>query len=126
MITETTRRGDEVSEEEERKAGFVEAVNRICLAAGGVRVGGTLTTWEIETQAGKLQVCPIDSGKAPWIACRLLQPERVVAAADEINRDNGKWNFRLWAAWTRSDSAEWEPAYSNALRYFEQRLKALL
>ena len=77
MITETTRRGAEVKDEEERRAGFVEAVNRICLAAGGVRVDGPVTTWEIDTRAGRLQVCPIDNANAPWIACRFLEPERV-------------------------------------------------
>ena len=115
-----------MSEEERRRAGFVKAVNRICLAAGGVRIEGPVITWEIDTRAGKLHVCPIENATAPWIACRFLQPERAVAAADEINRYNGKWNFRLWAAWRRSESAEWEPAYSNGLKYFEQRLRALL
>ena len=112
--------------EEERKVGFVEAVNRICLSAGGVRVEGPLLTWEIETRVGKLHVCPVDEANAPWIACRFLQPERAVATVAEVNRYNGKWSFRLWAAWTRSDSAEWEPAYSNGLKYFEERLKAIL
>ncbi len=115
-----------VEEERERRDAFVEAVNRICLAAGGVRLEGPVVTWELSTQCGKLHVCPIGSANAPWIACRFLQPERVVVVADEINRDNGKWNFRLWAGWKRSTSPEWEPGYSNGLKYFEARLKAVL
>jgi hypothetical protein len=112
--------------ERERKDAFVEAVNRICLEAGGVRLEGPVITWELNTQAGLLHVCPIDRANAPWIACRFLHPERVVAAADEINCYTGEWDFRLWAAWKRSTSPGWEPAYSNGLKYFEVRLKAVL
>ena len=110
----------------DRRRTFADAVSRICAAAGGVRVGGTAQTiWEVETLAGTLQVCPIETSNTPWIACRFLEPGRVSALGGQIDICDGKWNFRLWAEWERAESPGWEPAFSNGLKHFEACLRVV-
>jgi hypothetical protein len=106
---------------------FVEAVSRICLKAGGVLAKGeTAATWEIDTKAGKVLVCPMADSASPWIACRFLEPNRVLGMVEDTDAYTGRWNFHLWADWKRAGSPEWEPAYSKALTYFESRLISIL
>ena len=113
--------------ESERRREFVEAVDGLCRAVGGVPLPSQrIPTWEVATHAGTLHVSPVDQSKAPWIACRFLEPQRVVICEEEVNFENGKWDFHLWAEWARSGQPEWEPAYSRGLRHFEARLRAVL
>ena len=115
-----------ISELERRRA-FLEAVNAICRAANGVLVENTRRTkWEINTPAGKLHVCPIIDSEAPWIACRFLEPGRVVARAEGADCQSGQWDFHLWSEWSRTTNPQWEPAHSHGMAYFETALENLL
>jgi hypothetical protein len=113
--------------EPDRRRAFLEAVNAICRAAGGVLIeDSNPNLWEIDTPAGKLNICPMTDSEAPWIACRFLEPSRVFAKVEGADFLSGQWNFHLWSEWSRTANPQWEPALSNGMEYFETVLNNIV